>query len=193
MNGGINIYNFKEVKDVLESSINALIKEFIEQPYKHRCEHSLHCELYNMLMEHQSLQGVFQLKGTAYGTILLHKEWPETIARPEKNNRRGNFDLAILDPNSVSRCSLKDFNKGLIKPDFVVEMGLNYDLEHLKNDANKLANSDCKHGYLIHLYQPHKGIKKDKLDALIDWLKSTNNNIGVALFNKGELLKKYIN
>lgn len=181
------MYDVKEVKNILESSINDLINEFIKQPYKHRCEHSLHCELYNMLMGHQSLQGVFQLKDTDYGTTLLHKEWPETIARPEKKNRRGNFDLAILDPKSVSGCSVKDFNRGLIKPDFVVEMGLNYNLEHLKNDANKLANSDCKHGYLVHLWQPHKGIRKEKLDALTAWLESTNYNIGLALFNKSEL------
>ena len=195
MNGGVILYDIEEVKNILESSINNLMHDFIEQPYKHRCEHSLHCELYNMLMKYHALQGIFQLKDTDFGTTLLHKEWPETIPRPEKSNRRGNFDIAILNPKSVSRCNIKEFNGGRIKPDFVVEIGLNYGLEHLESDEKKLINSDCKGGYLVHLWQPHKGIKKDQLTALTRWLQSAKNNIGigVVLFNKGKLeIEKYL-
>jgi hypothetical protein len=33
----------------------------------------------------------------------------------------------------------------------VIEIGLDYDAEHLANDAKKLINSKPRHGYLIHL------------------------------------------
>jgi len=177
------MYNPNTVKIILESSIRSLIDNFAKQPYIHRCEHSIHCELYNMLMGHRGLQGVYHLSENEhqYATALIHKEWPETVARPEKNNRRGNFDIVILSPASIAKSSIEDFTKGLIKPDFVIEIGLNYKLNHLSQDDLKLVNSECDYGCLIHLWQPHKGIKNSELENLKAWLPNAKNKVAVAV------------
>lgn len=136
-----------------------------------------------MLMGHRGLQGVYSLSENdrQYATTLIHKEWPETVVRPEKNNIRGNFDIAILSPDSIAKSSPEDFAKGLIKPDFVIEIGLNYGLDHLSQDDSKLVNSECDNGYLIHLWQPHKGIKNSELENLKAWLPNAHNKVAVAV------------
>jgi len=140
------------VKEILETAIDSLVDNFTHQPYIHRCEHSIHCELYTMLTVHRALQGLYPFKGDENrSTTLIRKEWPETTARPEKNGRRGNFDMAILDPYDVPQHTVSDFSAGRIRPAFVIEMGLNYGLNHLASDEGKLTNSGCRHGYLVHL------------------------------------------
>ncbi len=143
------MYSNNTVKEILETAIDSLIDNFIKEPYIHRCEHSIHCELYTMLSVHRVLQGLYCLREENRKTTIIHKEWPEKIPRPK--HRRGNFDLAILNPEIMSSHSISDFCKGRIPPAFVVEMGLNYKLDHLVGDAAKLKNSKCKHGYLVHL------------------------------------------
>lgn len=92
----------RTVKDILETSIDSLLDNFAQHPYIHRCEHSIHCELYAMLTVHRAFQGLYPLKGpTAHSTTLIHKEWPETISRLDKKGRRGNFDLVILNPEDT--------------------------------------------------------------------------------------------
>jgi hypothetical protein len=210
------MYLYETVKKILETAIDSLIDNFAREPYLHRCEHSIHCELYNMLIVHRALQGLYPLKnGTATekkslqgrSTTLIHKEWPETIYRPEKKGIRGNFDLAILDPEKIPEYEVKDFTIGVIPPTFVVEMGLNYWIDHLKNDDYKLTNSKCENGYLIHLQQPHKGIKKKDEDELRDWIdaepgvtctgrlpktvenKSNHKVAAVVFFKEGPMIK----
>jgi len=78
----------------------------------------------------------------------VHKEWPET--KPEEGARRGNFDLAILAPDTLCTASLEQFRKGYIETPIVVEMGLDYGLAHLAQDAEKLLNSGVRRGYLVH-------------------------------------------
>ena len=83
-------------------------------------------------------------------TQLVHKEWPETTAREGK--RRGNFDLAVLPPHLLRTCQGIDiFLEGRLPAPIVIEIGLDYDVEHLANDAKKLINSKPKFGYLVHL------------------------------------------
>jgi hypothetical protein len=94
----------KIIPDV-EQAINRLIDEFVQDPYLHRVEHSLHCQLYCHLVDSIELR-----KTETYGQIScrrVQKEWPETYPRLEKGNqglpemdspsergnRRGNFDL----------------------------------------------------------------------------------------------------
>ncbi len=74
----------------------------------------------------------------------------------EKGNRRGNFDLVVLGPTTRRNESLspKDFKQGLIKPGIVIEIGLDYDLDHLKKDHEKMRKSDVRRGYLIHFARP---------------------------------------
>jgi hypothetical protein len=196
---GDSMYEHETVKKILETAIDSLIDNFVKEPYMHRCEHSIHCELYNMLSVHRALQGMYPIKDTEHKTTLIHKEWPETKPRPEKNGKRGNFDLVILDPKTILdpeniRNCKRDFIHGRIPPAFVVEMGLNYGLEHLTNDCYKLTNSECKNGYLIHLSQPHigKSIKKEGIMPLKNWIENKGNNHQVAavvFFKDGVLVK----
>ena len=81
----------------------------------------------------------------------IHKEWPEYLARPEKGNRRGNFDLSVLAPERLKSCSFLEFREGRVRPSIVIEVGLDYDLAHLKKDAAKLQNSGIEDSYLVHL------------------------------------------
>lgn len=184
------MYSEVVVKDILETAIDSLVDNFARQPYIHRCEHSIHCELYSMLAVHRALQGIYPLKdGIGRSTTLIHKEWPETIPQPEKVGRRGNFDLAILDPVDVPQHTVEDFSAGRIRPAFVVEMGLNYDLNHLTNDDAKLTNSACPHSYLVHLWQPHKGIRDADRTALENWCIGKTHVAAVVFTNKGRLVK----
>ena len=180
------------VKEILETAIDSLVDNFTREPYIHRCEHSIRCELYTMLAVNRALQGLYPLEGNGIrNTTLIHKEWPETNARPEKNGRRGNFDLAILDPVDIPEHTVKDFREGRIRPAFVVEMGLNYGLDHLINDDAKLTNSNCGHGYLVHLWQPHKGIRSDKIKALQDWC-AEKTHVAAAIFTGDSVLVKHL-
>lgn len=45
---------------------------------------------------------------------LVHKEWPETIARPDKAGRRGNFDMVVLDPVALASATIAGFEAGLV-------------------------------------------------------------------------------
>lgn len=88
--------------------------------------------------------------GTGIVSQLVHKEWPETVGR--EKNRRGNFDLAVLSPKLLEMCpSVRSCREGRLEAPIVIEIGLDYDAEHLANDAKKLINSKPRHGYLIHL------------------------------------------
>jgi len=185
------MYSHKTVKHILEAAIDSLIDNFAREPYIHRCEHSIHCELYNMLNVHRALQGLYRLKGhRRRSTTLIHKEWPETNARPEKQGRRGNFDLAILDPKRITKHTVEDFTAGRIRPAFVIEIGLNYGLDHLRDDDRKLKNSGCRDGYLLHLWQPHKAIPDADLRELQEWCSGKSNVAAVVFTNSGVLIKR---
>jgi hypothetical protein len=137
-------------KDVVEQSIDRLVQEFLECPYLHRVEHSIHAQLFWIMMSHQELAQRVPLGDNLAITQLVHKEWPETVAR--EGNRRGNFDLGVLSPKLLHGClSISAFREGRLHAPFVIEIGLDYDAEHLAGDAKKLINSKPKHGYLIHL------------------------------------------
>jgi hypothetical protein len=158
----------KEAKLEIEKSIDQLIREFIKHPYLHRCEHSLHCDLYKSLTEKRIFNGKHPLKSTT--TQLVHKEWPETELRPGKT-KRGNFDFGILSPYSLPSCSNLDFWNGYIKPAFVIEIGLNYNLRgHLSPDSDKLDNSKVDNGYLIHLVRPEKDTDKNNSQTVENFI-----------------------
>lgn len=190
------MYSLDTVRKILETAIDSLIDDFAREPYLHRCEHSIHCELYNMLNVHRALQGLYPLRDQGRSTTLIHKEWPETTHRQEKNGIRGNFDLAILDPKEIGKATVTDFTKGQITPAFVVEMGLNYPLKHLQDDDYKLTNSGCKkNGYLIHLWQPHRGIKRMAEDDFRKWIedeKESEHGVAVAVFFNGKVMIKHL-
>jgi len=136
--------------DSVERSIEILLREFMEYPYLHRVEHSIHARLYELLRQQAPLSQTTKLR-TGEITQLVHKEWPETVPRPDKDGRRGNFDICILSPYRCRTSDARSFCQGKIGPTVAIEVGLNYDANHLSQDAEKMANSQVRHGYLIHL------------------------------------------
>ena len=139
-------------KEIVENAIDRLVREFLECPYLHRVEHSIHAQLFALLTAEPGTDFAQRhpIGSTGAVTQLVHKEWPETIARP--GARRGNFDLAVLSPELLRGCpSLEWFRQGRLAAPLVIEMGLDYDAAHLAGDAAKLMNSRPTHGYLIHL------------------------------------------
>jgi hypothetical protein len=139
-----------QAKKLVEQSIDQLSQEFREFPYLHRVEHSIHCQLFHIMMSHEELAQRVPLGNDRAETQLIHKEWPESTAR--EGRRRGNFDLAVLPPRLLKECpTIAEFREGRLEAPIVIEMGLDYDAEHLVGDIKKLINSKPKHGYLIHL------------------------------------------
>ncbi len=97
--------------------------------------------------------------------------------------------IAILNPAHFSEHTIEDFTAGRIRPDFVVEIGLNYGLPHLKSDDVKLNNSGCRDVYLLHLWQPHKGISEADLRELQEWCNGKSNVAAVVFTKSGPLIK----
>lgn len=143
---------------IAEVCIDELVLEFLDLPYLHRVEHSIHTRLYSILSNQPHFDRHFPLAEGGMLTQPIHKEWPETTPRPEKNNRRGNFDFAILSPECLKTCTLENFSNGRLAPAIVIEMGLNYKEDHFLHDAEKLLNSKVLYGYLVHLVRekPHE-------------------------------------
>jgi len=143
---------------VVDSAIDRLVEEFLEFPYLHRVEHSIHAYLFRLITASEVLDKRVPIGGTGVVSQLVHKEWPETVGR--EKNRRGNFDLAVLSPKLLQTCpSVRSFREGRLEAPIVIEIGLDYDAEHLANDAKKLINSKPRYGYLIHLVRefPREG------------------------------------
>lgn len=145
----------------VEQAIDALIREFAHLPYLHRVEHSLHIRLCSLIRDHASgyLLDQFQIGDGLGVTQLVHKEWPETFARPEKKGRRGNFDVVVLSPQLLATCpTLEDFRQGRLAAPFVIEVGVDYNVHHLARDVRKLLNSRPYRGYVLHLT---RGVPRD--------------------------------
>jgi hypothetical protein len=134
----------------VDRAITSLVQQFLENPYLHRVEHSLHTLLHSLLKEQPELAALVALATAPHRTQLVHKEWPETI--PDVGAKKGNFDIGILSPAQVGQATLKQFRAGRIAAPLAIEVGLDYDLEpHLRNDAKKLLQSQVPVPYLLHL------------------------------------------
>jgi hypothetical protein len=142
----------KGARAAAERSLKIVVDEFLDRPYLHRVEHSLHAWLFSILVQQPELQGVAVL-ATGEHTQLVHKEWPETIAGKEGADEgpRGLFDLAIVSPAQLSSATLDQFRAGRIDAPIVIEVGLDYGLAHLEQDADKLTHSEVLMPYLLHL------------------------------------------
>src|SRR5205814_380977 len=119
-----------------ETSVNKLVEEFVALPYLHRVEHSMHTRLTSLLSATPTLGHLVPLGDGRTVTQVVQKEYPETLPRPEKGNRRGNFDVVVLSPRLLSGASLSSFLQGRIPGSIVIEMGLDYDFHHLSADCN---------------------------------------------------------
>jgi hypothetical protein len=139
----------KEAACIVEESINKLVDAFVQDPYLHRVEQSLHVELCDILRQNPKLDARVSVGTLSVQTQLIHKEWPAIAAR--QSTHRGNIDIVVLSPQVLSCCkSLSAFRNGHIQPQIAIEMGLDYGIEHLANDALKLLANKLKFGYIVH-------------------------------------------
>lgn len=134
-------------KRIVEASIDEFVLDFVALPCLHRVEHSIHCELFRILKSHTLFASAYPMG--EHISQCVHKEWPEYKSRPGK--RRGNFDISIIAPDDLNSASYDDFNLGKLRPFAAIELGLNYDLNHLEQDAEKFQNSGIANSYLVHL------------------------------------------
>ena len=179
-----NIIDFKKASWVYEAIpkseeiINNFLKNFMEFPYLHRVEHSIHCDLYNLFSKDEFFNKSVKLSdGTE--TQILHKEWPEYRPREDKNNRRGNFDFVILSPESVKSKNVNDFVIGKIEAPIVVEIGLNYGTGHLLEDFKKINNSKVYRGYLLHLVRKEK-VEDNSIEEILLEIENKFKNIKIG-------------
>ena len=135
----------------VEIVLDDVVIEFLEHPYLHRVEHSLHAEIYRRLKDQPALQGQFPI-ATGELTQVAHKEWPETF--PDRSvgaTQRGSFDLAVVSPQQFASASRQKFRQGRIAAPVVVEVGLDYGLKHLQADGKKMLDSHVRAPYILHL------------------------------------------
>jgi hypothetical protein len=139
----------QEAKWQVEQALDQLVHEFVEFPYLHRVEQSLHSRLFQMLSTQSHFSRLFPLRNTAIYSQTIHREWPEAKLRPSKT-RRGTFDLAIIAPDQLQRTDVDDFKDGRLAAPIAIEMGVDCDVTHLADDIDKLLNSEIPYAYLVH-------------------------------------------
>jgi hypothetical protein len=149
----------------VERVLDQFVLQFIDFPYLHRVEHSIHCELYRLLSNERIFANTCPMNRWVSQSI--HKEWPEYKPRPDKGNRRGNIDLCIIAPKKLVSCTYEQFRHGRIEPDIAIEIGLDYRIRHLKEDSRKLLNSSIGHGYLVHLVRQDVPDNYDAVEAFL--------------------------
>jgi hypothetical protein len=140
---------------VVRDEVNAFVLRFARHPYRHRVEHSLHAELFEVIAiglgagfaDEPQVRIDAGMPGRAYLTTPVHKEWPLFVGR----KRRGNVDLAILTPQHLEGLTIANFHNGLTPADIGVEVGLDYDFGHLRRDSEKLERSGLRNWFLVHL------------------------------------------
>jgi len=154
----------------IDDAVKKLIVRFQENPYRHRVEHSLHCELFQLLEKDDAIcNGRIAIDG-GRETGLVHKEWPETRVRDQKVGR-GNFDLAVLTPPRADQVVDREtFLGGHIKPYAAFELGLDYELDHFLNDVAKLRHSQIEAGYVIHFARAHAANQDQVEDCVKDFV-----------------------
>jgi hypothetical protein len=132
----------------VQRAVDLLVDDFAAHPYRHRVEHSLHLQIYRALAD-QHLDDLAPVGNSSLRAGLIHKEWPET--QPGKDaDRRGLFDLAVLAPSQLKQASIDQYRQGRIHAPIVVEVGLDYGVAHLRQDLEKLRNSEVPHAYVVH-------------------------------------------
>jgi hypothetical protein len=152
---------------LVDAAIDRLLSEFLDHPYLHRVEHSLHTRLVAFLTENPLFTEPVVIGSSGHHTQPVHKEWPETTPRPQKDGRRGNFDLAILSPDQVRAATQLDFRQGRIPAAIAIEMGLDYGYTHLADDHAKLINSAVPVGYLVD-FRRESGPDQRTRDLVLD-------------------------
>ena len=169
------------------SCLERLGSKFIQHPHLFYTQSDMHCYLYYLLYAGRTFKGLIETMD-GRKTILLHKELP-TIGRytrdsqgllvPSQKGARGHFDIAIINSLHSKRYDLKH-QKALI----AVELGLDEDIKHFKNDLVKLtdARNDVKQGYIAH-FAREKTIPVDEYQEMKDLLED-NPRIGSLIIDR---------
>lgn len=192
----------ERARKVIETCINEFVQEFIEHPYLHRVEHSLHMRLYSILRSQPLFDKHYPMANGEIFTQPIHKEWPETYPRENntkrkddnKNTRRGNFDLVILSPVQIKKCPPALFDEGRLIPPFIIEMGLNYGEDHLDQDKEKLENSKVMYGFLIHLERNTSNtvLNEEYIESKEKYTKNNTIKVAYAKIDGNEKYTKMI-
>jgi hypothetical protein len=166
-----------EVKNMTQAqvntAVNAFIQNFIDNPYLHRTEHSLHIALFEELF--QQFPQTFEFykddkNNQIYNTNFVHKEFPGR-KKDEKGNQselvdRTQIDIVVLKKQQAA--SIDNFLDGNLAVDFAFEMSLEAGIEHLCWDIFKFitgSNKSIGHkNYIIHLYHKKHAFKDAKID-----------------------------
>lgn len=145
----------QQIRGEIDKAVEQLVASFLQNPYRHRVEHSLHCELFDLLDSVLAIgNGRIAIQGD-HQTGLVHKEWPEAAVREDQTGR-GNFDLAVLSPmKDGTEIEEERFLRGYVKPYAAFELGLDYDRDHFLSDVKKLHHSKIEAGYVIHFARSH--------------------------------------
>ena len=167
-------YEFNTLESLLDDCVNRFISEFARMPFRHRVEHSVHCELFTILNDAFGNLRI-QIAGNKQ-TGLVHKEWPEPKLFGRRT-RKGSMDIAVLPPTNET-VELEAFQKGLVKPVAGFELGLNYGIEHFEKDLATLRNAELDHSYLIHL--THSEHNQDEVIDMINGLPSDSSTPKIA-------------
>jgi len=167
--------------------LERLGRKFIRYPHLFYTEADIHCYLYYLLYAGKTFKGLIEtIDGKK--TILLHKELP-TIGRYTRDSQgllvssekgaRGHFDIAIINSLHSKRYDLKH-QRALI----AVELGLNEDITHFKNDLTKLtdARNDLKQRVIAH-FTREKPIPVDELSLMKNLLRA-NPQIGSLIIDR---------
>ena len=176
--------------------LERLGRKFTRYPYLFYTEADMHCYLYYLLYAGRTFKGLVE---TVDGErmILLHKELP-TIGRyirdsqgllvPSQKGARGHFDIAIINGPQSKTYDLKH-QKALI----AVELGLDEDIKHFKNDLAKLTDprNDVNQGFIAH-FARDKTISADELLAMKDVL-TANPQVRSLVIDRSERTAKVYN
>jgi len=168
--------------------LERLCRKFIRHPHLFYTESDMHCYLYYLLYAGRPFKGLIETMD-GRKTILLHKELP-TIGRytrnsqgllvpSEKGKRRGHFDIAIINSLHSKVYDLKH-QRALI----AVELGLDENITHFKNDLVKLTDprNDVKQGFVAH-FAREKTIPIDEYQEMKDLLEA-NPQIGSLIIDR---------
>ena len=152
--------------------LERLGRKFIRYPHLFYTESDMHCYLYYLLYAGRTFKGLIETSDRKK-TILLHKELPtvggytkdsQGLLVPSDEGARGHFDIAIINGLLSKRCDLKH-QRALI----AVELGLDEDITHFKNDLLKLTDTrnGVQQGFIAH-FAREKPIPADELSAMKD-------------------------
>jgi len=169
------------------SCLERLGRKFIRHPNLFYTESDMHCYLYYLLYAGRTFKGLIE---TVDGkkTILLHKELPTTgrytrdsqgLLVPSQKGTRGHFDIAIINSLQSKRYDMTH-QRALI----AVELGLDEDITHFRNDLVKLtdARNDVKQGFIAH-FAREKTVPVDEYQAIKDLLEA-NPQIGALIIDR---------